>query len=239
MLSSYWTPTPILLKLFRSTLISSYNSVRVDIHGGFDGPLNPLVANAELKASLDKLSSECNDVSDITIQYYATDMPDKLPTTLEDLESLIDNFPSRLERINNGRGIPMKFELLPTKDIIPIATAYIQQRVSDYKMEELENRFDDLRNARTYAKRYLESVEETGDDIQRFISKVNEHLRDFYSAISALNKSEGQELVDACLDAYKQALDGYDVEGKFVRRWNKILSTKVSKSCIYCLDIPH
>lgn len=108
------------------------------------------------------------------------------------------------------------------------------------KTEELGNLFDDLRNARTYANRYLDSVEEIDDDIQSFISKVKELLRDFHSAISALNKSEGQELVDACLDAYKQALDGYDVEGKFVRRWNKIMKTKVSKSCIYCLeDMPH
>lgn len=101
-------------------------------------------------------------------------------------------------------------------------------------MEELENRFDDLRNALTSAKTYQQSAEETHDDIQSFISEVNELLRDFYSAISTLSKSEGQERVDACLDVYKKALDGYDVEGKFVRKWNEILSTKVSKSCICC-----
>ena len=49
-------------------------------------------------------------MSDITIEYYATDMPDKLPLTLEDLVSLIENFPSRLQR-NNGKGVPMTVSL--------------------------------------------------------------------------------------------------------------------------------
>lgn len=96
-------------------------------------------------------------------------------------------------------------------------------------MEELENRFDDLSNALASAKRYQQSAEKTHDDIQSFISEVNELLREFFSAISTLSKSEGQERVDACLDAYQRALDGYNVEGKFSRMWNKILSTKVSK----------
>ena len=61
-----------------------------------------------LKASLNKLSAECNDVSDISIKYYATDLPGKLPTTLEGLVSLIEEFPSRLKGINDGKGIPMQ-----------------------------------------------------------------------------------------------------------------------------------
>ena len=80
---------------------------REEIHGSAEGELSLSAVNVGLKASLDKLSSECRSVSDITIKYYATDMPDKLPTTLEDLVSLIENFPSRLERINSGQGIPM------------------------------------------------------------------------------------------------------------------------------------
>ena len=98
-------------------------------------------------------------------------------------------------------------------------------------MEELENRFDDLRNAHASAKRYQQSAEETHHDLQTFISVVNELLREFYSAISNLSTSQGQERVDTCLKAYTKALDGCNVEGKFTQMWNKILSTKVSNIC--------
>ena len=70
------------------------------------GALSP--SEVGLKAALDKLSAECNDVSDISIRYYATDLPDQLPTTMDGLVSLIEVFPSRLKSINDGKGIPMQ-----------------------------------------------------------------------------------------------------------------------------------
>ena len=86
---------------------------REQIIGNAEGELNVGAVNARLKASLDKLSAECNDISDIAINYYATDLPDKLPTTMEDLVSVIENFPSRLKKLNDGKGIPMKVRFSP------------------------------------------------------------------------------------------------------------------------------
>ena len=82
---------------------------RNQIKGGAEGKLEfGGGANVGLKAALDKLSTECNNVSDISIRYYATDLPDKLPTTMDGLVSLIEDFPSRLKGINDGKGIPME-----------------------------------------------------------------------------------------------------------------------------------
>ena len=86
---------------------------REQIKGNATGKLNVGAVNAGLKASLDKLSAECNDILDIAINYYATDLPDKLPTTMEDLVSVIENFPSRLKKLNAGKGIPMKVRFSP------------------------------------------------------------------------------------------------------------------------------
>ena len=96
---------------------------REQIIGNATGELNVGAVNAGLKASLNKLSAECNDILDIAINYYATDLPDKLPTTMEDLVSVIENFPSRLKKLNAGKGIPMKVRFSPenlhnTDDII-------------------------------------------------------------------------------------------------------------------------
>ncbi|KAL9985830.1 hypothetical protein ACROYT_G008278 [Oculina patagonica] len=205
---------------------SSSTTKKEHITANVDGQLNLQGVDAGLKASLDKLSSECSDVSDISIKYYATDLPDKLPTTLEGLVTLIETFPSRLKKINDGRGIPMQFELQPVKNIIPTAKAYLQKQALTYQLEELESRFDDLRSAQTLANAYLQSVEETDDDVKKFISKTNKIYRVFRSTISTLNTKEGEERMDACMEAYEDAFDGHDILGKFVLQWKKILSSK-------------
>ena len=104
----------LFLKLERQALFSKFIFIsREQIIGNAEGELNVGAVNARLKASLDKLSAECNDISDIAINYYATDLPDKLPTTMEDLVSVIENFPSRLKKLNDGKGIPMKVRFCP------------------------------------------------------------------------------------------------------------------------------
>lgn len=88
---------------------------REQIKGNAEGELNIGVVNAGLKASLNKLSEDCNDASEISIKYYATDLPDKLPTTLEGLVELIENFPSRLMGINDGKGVPLQVRIQYTE----------------------------------------------------------------------------------------------------------------------------
>ena len=60
--------------------------------------------SAGLEAYINELKSSC----DLSIEYYATDVPDKNPTNVEDLVKLIQEFPSRLRTINNGKGVPIK-----------------------------------------------------------------------------------------------------------------------------------
>ena len=92
---------------FKSPYRSTLNG---KLDGGLDieGPIN-----AGLEGQLKKLSSECDNASDLNIDYYATDMPDKNPTNLKDLVKLIQEFPSRLAKINEGQGVPIQvFEYL-------------------------------------------------------------------------------------------------------------------------------
>ena len=109
------TCKPLFLKLKRQALFSKnlFFISREQIKGDAEGQLNIGAVNAGLKASLDKLSAECNDVSDIAIKYYATDLPDKLPTTVEDLVLLIEKFPSRLKNLNDGKEIPISVRFSP------------------------------------------------------------------------------------------------------------------------------
>lgn len=81
----------------------------MNLTGKLDGGLDIQGAvNAGLEAQLKRLTSDCDNASDLSIEYYATDRPDKSPTNLEDLVKLIQEFPSRLEKINGGQGVPIK-----------------------------------------------------------------------------------------------------------------------------------
>lgn len=95
-------------------------------------------------------------------------------------------------------------------------------------MEEVESRFDDLRNSHFLLKKYLETVDDLDEDMESFRHELERVSQTFISAISALNVSAGENQFDDCLVAYADALEGYDEEGKFVQFWRKLLSKEVS-----------
>ena len=89
------------------------------------------MVEAGFETQLKKMSSECESASDISIKYYATDLPEKNSANLEDLMKLIQEFPSRLKKINEGKGVPIQAGLVllssPTIIII-IVVNFISDR---------------------------------------------------------------------------------------------------------------
>ena len=81
---------------------------RLDIQGRASGGVNTIEVDVGLDAQLKKLTKECSALSDMSIKYYSTDLPSKAPTNLNELVELIKGFPSRLEKINKGKGIPLE-----------------------------------------------------------------------------------------------------------------------------------
>ena len=69
-------------------------------------------ASAGLKAKLNSLTSECNSASDLQVDYYATGLPDKPPMDIGQLTKTIEEFPSRMKDINNGKGVPLTVILI-------------------------------------------------------------------------------------------------------------------------------
>ena len=56
---------------------------------------------------MNSLTSECNSASDLQVDYYATNLPDKLPIDIGELAKTIEEFPSTMKDINNGKGVPI------------------------------------------------------------------------------------------------------------------------------------
>ena len=96
-------------------------------------------------------------------------------------------------------------------------------------LEEIENRFDDLRTADYLVKKYHEQNDgELEEDVKRFGEEVRKVMRIYVDAISSLNVDGKESQFYDCFTAYESALDGFDEEGKFVHFWrNVVTKTKV------------
>lgn len=121
-----------------------------------------------------------------------------------------------------------QFALLPINAAIPTAKPPLQGTLSHTTEETMVKRFDDLSRAQDQVEQYLESSDnDDDDDVLDFNEEINNVMGQFKDAINSMGSSSGKDSVDACLEAYKKALDGRNVPGKFCKQWRKILANKV------------
>ena len=123
---------------------------------------------------------------------------------------------------------------MPIKSIIPTAEVYLQPQASANEMENLESCFDDLRTTKGLAEVCVQNENGTHNDVKDLLSKVNKVYKVFLEAISSMHKREGPDKLKACMKAYVDALDGRDINGKFINEWRNILSKKVSEMDVKC-----
>ncbi|XP_044164536.1 uncharacterized protein LOC114969765 [Acropora millepora] len=204
----------------------SHSPQTLDIQGSASGVVNAKGVDVSLKAQLEKLTSECSGLSDISIKYYSTDLPSKAPTNLDELVKLIEGFPSRLEKIMGGKGIPLQFELQP------ISTALQKEgppvsNLPPFKEDQLEQYYDDLRAAQTRIDLYQESNVDEDYEVSSFSDEIEEVMEKFMQAINLIGSSGGlDKTIKSCFDAYHKALGGSKRAGKFCRKLEQIISKK-------------
>lgn len=202
------------------------SSERLDIQGSVSGVVNAQVVDVSLKAQLEKLTSECSGLTDISIKYYSTDLPSKAPTNLDELVNLIEGFPSRLEKINEGKGIPLEFELQPISTALQKEGPSVSN-ILPFKEDQLEQCYDDLCEAQTRINLYQESNLDEDDEVSSFSDEIEEVMEKFMHAINMIGSSGSlDEMIKSCFDAYHKALDGRKGLGKFCRKWKQIISKK-------------
>ena len=116
---------------------------------------------------------------------------------------------------------------MPVTDLIKDAKSTIQDRVEAYELDDLGNRFDDLRGVLESAYKYLMNENETPNDVVQFLKEATEVDRAVKKAISSLGNTNEKKLVKESIDAYDKALDGLPLIGKFFRKWKNIYREKV------------
>lgn len=204
-----------------------------DVSGGTKGELNFFQAGVVgLGAELQRLAAQSFDESNIEIQYDATVLPEKSPTTLPQLLKLVEDFPASLK---GGKGVPMEYELMPIKTTIQNSEELVVNSVKFSTQDLMERCIDDLRDAQASVDEYLNKRKD-GDDEDRDVWKFAKEIMDlqgkFKDAVALMNSTKGDEVIDKCLKAYYGALDGEEFPGKFCREWRKILKKKKPSSSV-------
>ena len=116
-------------------------------------------------------------------------------------------------------------------DIIKTAKPPLQG-VEAYELDDLNNRFDDLRSALEYANDYFKTEDKPPDDIVQFFKETIEVEGAIRKAISSLGSMDEKKRVKESIDAYNSALGGLPFVGKFFSRWKNICGRKVRRVLI-------
>ena len=125
---------------------------------------------------------------------------------------------------------------MPITDIIKNAKPPLQERVAAYELDDLNGRFDDLRNALKRVKKYLKQNEqETPTAITQFFKEATEVERVIKTAICSLGRKDERKFLEESIDKYDKALDGVPFIGKFLRQWKQIYGGKVRNFSFYLI----
>ena len=92
------------------------------------------------------------------------------------------------------------------------------------QLEDLLDRFDDLRRASQLAKKYLSIARDTpADDFVKFLNEVTKVKRAMKKGILSLYREEQVRLLNESIQAYNEALSGEaNFVGKFVIKWRSL-----------------
>ena len=83
------------------------NSDRQDIEANAKGSIDTGAFTVGLQGEFKKLKNLCTSTSDTQITYYATDLPNELPTDMDKLIEVINGFISRVNAME-GLGVPLE-----------------------------------------------------------------------------------------------------------------------------------
>lgn len=75
---------------------------------------------------LEKLQSSLKDKASMEISYYATVPLKGVPNTIDGLRSLVKDFDQHVKEVNNGRGVPIRVELMELSSLGGVNSSQFQ-----------------------------------------------------------------------------------------------------------------
>lgn len=171
------------------------------------------------EGKLEKLQKELSGKASLEITYYATVPLKSVPNTIEGLRNLIRDFQDQVQETNEGLGVPMTVELVDLSILDPSRKEYLKNRALQATLEDLEYRFDDLRETKTRVEEWMRQVPpsiplEQEKEISDLYIRINNVLRVFYEVLGSMDLEQSSDQFKPALEAYKEGAS-FALIGKF------------------------
>ncbi|GIY08089.1 uncharacterized protein CDAR_85601 [Caerostris darwini] len=143
---------------------------------------------------MDKINKDLHGKYTVSISVSATAGVFSPPKNIADCLKLCKEYPGMVKKINNGRGAPLKIELVALSTLNTDYKAYLKNYGMEATFMKATNMFEDLRNAGTEFKRWDRNKlwnPQQQDMVNKFRSKHKTAELSMASAISSMNSAKG------------------------------------------------
>ncbi|XP_013392717.1 uncharacterized protein LOC106160612 [Lingula anatina] len=182
--------------------------------------------DVNVKGKFEKLENDLKGRSSLEIQYFANVQVPGVATDINGLMSLINDFEKHVKLVDNGRGVPIRMELVPLSSLDSNYKNVFRQASFESYIDELESKFDDVRTTTSSFNEWATKLPSLNSAQTQLIHDFSKALRDvrhtFYNVIDQLDVSQDgsyQQFTPA-FNAY--AANGLDIPGKYNREFQKL-----------------
>lgn len=196
------------------------------IKGSIDGAIGNEDSNKiEVAGKLEKLQKDLEGKASLEISYYATVPLDGVALTLSGYRDLISKFRNQVERINGGRGVPLKVEL-EELELLNEKFHFEEDKILKSKLDLLEILFDDLTLTRNGIIAWLRDIgssitEDQEQKIDKLYNEITIISEVFVETIAKLDIEKDQKQLEKAFQAYKRGtVKG--IPGKYQKAWENL-----------------
>ncbi|CAL1275486.1 unnamed protein product [Larinioides sclopetarius] len=188
--------------------------------------------NASAQGEMKKLAKKLSNKAKIEITYYATVPLNGVPTTIEGLSELVSKFKEQVESVNNGRGVALCVEFRALKDYND-KFRFLKNKVLHDSMENFNNLFDNLRQARFLLTNLVKSLpqgvsKEYFEKVVDFSGRLTKTIRVFYDVIGNLDIEAGSEQLSPALNAFDEN-SKFTTDQRYTREIKQIIKENDQK----------
>ncbi|XP_071113223.1 uncharacterized protein [Haliotis cracherodii] len=204
---------------------------------------------AEAKVKLDKNSRDIQDDIETEIEYLSTSVDCEMPRDMEGLLRVLKSFKGEMLKINNGKGVPCKCELLPLSVLDSTIPTQTKDKSLDMLLVQVDEKFDDLRFAKKQLEKFVENpslelTEILSEEYEELEGRIDDVLDEFHHVIGRLDMTEsgdGPSQFTHILSVYKEKkkIGGFQKEVTvFIKRHRPEESTECPQPSEECLETP-
>ncbi|XP_022257293.1 uncharacterized protein LOC111089315 [Limulus polyphemus] len=183
-------------------------SFKEEISGELNFVLGKGGDGTQLKGKLDKFEENLASRVSLQIYYYSDVGLYNVPTSISGFDELLKGFKTAVQDVNNGKGVPIKVELVDLK-AIGGGEEYIGYKELVLVLQEVEQKFVELKEVKDSLIEWWKELpvgleKETEEDIDRFYRKITTILEKFYISIVEMHPKKGKTQFDEANKAYKE-----------------------------------